>query len=342
MQDFLEIHEHGAVLQIVLNRPDALHALNLEMIEGLYAALQSAEKNPKIQALLIQASPARAFCAGGDVRWAYHTGLRRDPAIQTFFDQEYTLNHAIYCFPKPYIVLMDGATIGGGAGISIHGSYPIATERFSFSMPETGIGLFPDVGMSYWLSRLPGAMGIYLALTGARLDADQALALGLVRAILPSAQIPAFVQHLLQANWSHQIPQLVVDAALYMDASTKAYVFPEWLNVVDRCFHAPTVEAIVEALARETGDWAATTCAELMKKSPLSLKVTLEQIRRAQHMTFAECIAMDRVLLRHFIHDLDFYEGVRALLIDKDKSPRWQPASLAEITDAQVMSYFMD
>ncbi len=325
---------------ITLQRPHALNALTLPMIIALQQQLQIWEKDSGIHAVVIKALPGKAFCAGGDVRWLYDAGKQHDPKQMQFFWHEYRLNHFIHHFSKPYIAFMDGITMGGGVGISLHGSHPVASERFMFAMPETGIGFFPDIGASYLLSRCPGHFGEYLGLTGHRLGAADALALGLVKHVILAEHIQDTITCLMGADLSTDA-HACVDACL-QDLALPIQPIPimEFKSAIEDSFHCNDVASIFARLARSNDAWHQETLQTLSQKAPFSLKITLAQIQKAKSMTMAECVKMDYCLVGHFIRDHDFYEGVRALLVDKDKSPQWQPNSLSQVTDARVADYF--
>jgi len=325
---------------ITLQRTQALNALTLPMIVALQEQLHAWKNDEAIHAVIIQAAPGKAFCAGGDVRWLYDMGRNNDPHQMQFFWHEYRLNHFIHHFGKPYIALMDGITMGGGVGVSLHGSHPVASERFLFAMPETGIGFFPDIGASYLLARCPGEFGVYLGLTGARLGPADAHQLGLVKQIIPSDQFQNVLANLIEADLS-------IDAHARVDACLQCYAMPMQpgpvMNskaAINSCFNYDDVESIMAALIETDDTWQADTTKILEQKAPLSLKVTLEQIRKAKFMSMGDCIKMDYCLVGHFMQGHDFYEGVRALLVDKDKSPHWQPEQLSQVSKANVADYF--
>lgn len=330
----------GQIGLITLNRPQALNALNLAMIKALQQQLQLWNDDNKIQAVVVQAAAGKAFCAGGDVRWLYEAGLAKNPEQMQFFWHEYRLNHYINNFKKPYIPLMDGITMGGGVGISLHGSHPVATERFVFAMPETGIGFFPDIGASYLLSRCPGQMGIYLGLTGNRIGAQDAHALGLVKYMIAANKLEAVLESLLKTDLSKDAHQSVKACLTKFVMSTEHAPIESEQIEINACFAQSTVEKIFAALQAKGNEWALATLHNLEQKAPLSLKVTLAQIQKAKSMSMADCMKMDYCLVSQFMQEPDFYEGVRALLIDKDKSPHWQPESLALATEAKVADYF--
>lgn len=324
---------------ITLDRPNALHALNLAMVEALTTRLTLWQHDPNIHAVVIQAVPNKAFCAGGDIRWIYD---QRDhfSTQMNFFEREYQLNQLIHDYPKPYIALMDGMTMGGGVGIALHGSHPVASERFVFAMPETTIGFFPDIGGSYLLSRCPGYFGVYLGLTGDRLSPLDAHGLGLVKARVLSEDFPHLLR-LLQTTDLSDDPFQRVDTCLKKVAQPEED--PPWLSrqtTIDACFGLASIELIHEALLETNQEWCESIRANLIKKSPLSLKVTLQQLRLARTLDLDACLQLDRTLVRHFLQNNDFYEGVRALVVDKDQQPQWQPAHWADVTSDMVQHYF--
>ena len=328
---------------ITLSRPQALNALTLPMIKALQQQLTAWRSDETIQAVVITGAGDKAFCAGGDVRWLYETGHHHTTEAMSFFWHEYRLNHCIHHYPKPYIALLDGITRGGGVGVSLHGSHPIASERFKFAMPETSIGFFPDIGASHLLSRCSGESGVYLGLTGNRLCAAEAYFCGLVKAVVPSAQFSALLESLTVADLRAD-PFGLVDACIapFANQSSEGAKTPIESNLssINACFSAKTVEAIATKLAECQTDWATTVNTDLLAKSPLSLKVTLEQLRRAKSLSMAECITMDYSLVGHFMRGHDFYEGVRALLVDKDKAPQWQPSVLSQVGEGLIAEYF--
>lgn len=338
--------QEGSIGVITLNRPQALNALNLEMIIMLQKQLLHWEKDDTIRAFLIQGT-GKAFCAGGDVRGLYHLGMDKDidrkPEQLQFFWHEYRLNNFIHCLSKPYIALMNGITMGGGVGISLHGSHAIATEQFSFAMPETGIGFFPDIGASYLLSRLPGAIGIYLGLTGARLSAEEAYELKVIKYLISSENLDGILQTLNHLALSREPTEAHNQVTAYfkeISYSKKTNDLKGQQEKINEYFSKSSVEEIIQALEKSEGQWEQNVLNTLQQKAPLSLKVTLEQLQRAKSMSLSNCLAMDYCLVKQFMKDPNFYEGIRALLIDKDKSPHWLPATLKEVSKHQVISFF--
>jgi enoyl-CoA hydratase len=325
---------------ITLTRVQALNALTLPMILALQEQLQLWESDNGIHAIVIQAAPGKAFCAGGDVRWLYDAGKNNDATRQMeFFWNEYRLNHLIHRLTKPYIALMDGITMGGGVGISLHGSHPVASEKFVFAMPETSIGFFPDIGASYLLSRCPGNFGKYLGLTGNRLNAEEAMSLGLVKYLIPSTDFDKVLNQLLFADLSTNAHE-AVHACLRAYNSVHTLLAISHQREIEDAFAFERVEDIMSFIERKDDRWHQDMLRNLQEKSPISLKVTLEQLIRAKSKSMAECIATDYVLVAHFMQEPDFYEGVRALLIDKDKTPKWFPAALQDVTETMVDRYF--
>ncbi|MBA2711286.1 MAG: enoyl-CoA hydratase/isomerase family protein [Tatlockia sp.] len=325
---------------VTLTRPQALNALNLSMIKALQQQLELWQKDDAIHAVVVQAEEGKAFCAGGDVRWLYEAGLAEDPEQMQFFWHEYRLNHYIHQFKKPYIALMDGITMGGGVGISLHGSHPVATERFVFAMPETGIGFFPDIGASYLLARCPSATGLYLGLSGNRLNAHEALSLGLIKKVINSEQLPQLLTTLVNTNLAADAHHRVSACLQNLASPLEKSAIEDGLASINSCFAKDKVEAIFQALDLRADEWSLSLKRTLEQKAPLSLKVTLAQIQKAKTLSLADCLKMDYRLVNHFMQDSDFYEGIRALLVDKDKSPKWQPESLSLIDDAKVQRYF--
>ncbi|MBN9000481.1 MAG: enoyl-CoA hydratase/isomerase family protein [Rhizobiales bacterium] len=326
----------GRIGLVTLNRPAALNALNQAMVEALSAALRDCAADEAVAAVIVRAN-GRAFCAGGDIRHAHDIGREGPPAYE-FFRHEYRLNAQIHHFPKPYVALIDGFVMGGGAGISIHGSHRVFAEGAVFSMPETGIGFFTDVGSSYVLARLPHEIGVYCGLTSARLARGDALHVGIATHAAPAAAFDAIVDALAGSG--------DVEAVLapYRSATTP----PETLGAVDaeiaRIFATGTVDAILARLDAVEGQHApffGRAADAIRSKSPTSLKIVLRQIRAARALDFDDCIRLDYRIAHQILTGHDFYEGVRAALVDKDRNPRWRPATLAEVDARTVEAHFV-
>jgi enoyl-CoA hydratase/carnithine racemase len=321
-------HVTGHIGMITLNRPQALNAINHPMTRALQAQLSAWEANANIHAIIIQAAACRAFCAGGDVRDIYHQG-QQDPLLAlSYFYDEYRLNAQIHRLTKPYIALMNGLTFGGGVGVSLHGSHRVAFENFVFAMPENHIGLFPDIGASYLFAQLPEALSRYLSLCGHRLNADQAKNFGLVDYTMPYEQREALLTQLSQLDLRHEaharVSACLAGFQQKLSIDDAAHAFNE--EDVQRCFAFPTLPAIVSALQKTANKWAEQTHYTLSKCAPTSLEVNLLQLQKARGLSLADCLEMDYILVYHFLHHTDFYEGVRARLIAKDHSPQWSLA----------------
>lgn len=333
----------GLLGLVTLNRPKALNALTLGMIRRLHSQLRAWAADPEVKAVVVQGAGEKAFCAGGDVMKLYQTGkdaperLGNAPAVQEFFREEYVLNRLIKRYPKPYVALMDGVTMGGGVGLSEHGSHRIGTERLLYAMPETAIGIFPDVGGSYFLPRCPGKLGLFLGLTGERLKASDCLYAGLIDAYVPSAKLDALVEDLAAMADGHAVVSSTI--ARHADAPDKPPLAVH-RAAIDRCFGHGSLEAILAALEAENTEWADGVRATLLAMAPTSLKVTQEAIRRGAGLEFEDCMTMEYRLSQALLAAPNFYEGVRALLVDKDRSPHWQPATVEDVSDAEVERYF--
>ncbi|GAB4223987.1 MAG: enoyl-CoA hydratase/isomerase family protein [Gammaproteobacteria bacterium] len=331
---------HGQLGQITLCRETAMNALNHEMILEITRQLRAWESDNTIKAVIMRSSQEKAFCAGGDIRQLYQAGKSNDPRVLDFFRDEYNLNYYIHHYPKPYIALINGVVMGGGVGISIHGSQRIAAEKITFAMPETGIGFFPDIGGSYFLARCPGETGYYLGLTGDRINTAEALALGIVTHHIPRAQWDAFIQGLLDHAWQDNPHQEVAAVACYYHQDCIDNHVEQKHHKINQWFAQVSLDAIIHALKNADDELAHTIQKTLQAKSPLSLSVVFEQLHRGKHMTLAECLAMEFTLVQHFLAGHDFYEGVRSVIIDKDQQPQWRPNQLNAVTQSQVQAYF--
>lgn len=338
--------QRGAVGFITLNRPKSLNALTLNMIRLMDPQLAAWEQDDSIAAVVIRGAGDRAFCAGGDVIDVYKAGLAAKesgaaPGLSSdFFFEEYRLNRRIFQYPKPYIALIDGFTMGGGVGVSILGSFRVATERTRAAMPETAIGLFPDVGGSYFLPRLKGEIGCYLALTGARIKPADCLYCGLANAYVESEDMPALEAAFAEADWSGDAETVAAQVIEGFSKDPGEASLAAQQAQIDRIFAADRVEDIVATLKEESGDWAKETLATLLSRSPTSMKVSLEQLRRGQDMGFDDVMIMEYRMSQAFMAEHDFYEGVRSVLIDKDHAPNWLPSSLEQVSRGMVERYF--
>ena len=335
MTDSIIARTEGRTGRISLNRPQALHALDLSMVQAITRALQDWQSDPGVKLILIDHAEGRGFCAGGDVVTIAKSAEGHGRAGQTFFFEEYRMNHLMYTYPKRGVVFMDGITMGGGVGISCPCKYRIATERTMFAMPETSIGLFPDVGGGRYLSRLRGRIAQFLALTGARLDGAECLALGLATHFIPSERLEAVKAELVA------VPEHV--EAILKNASEEPGPgrIAEHYAAIDRCFASDRLEDILAALEADGSDWAAKELATLARKSPTACKVSLRLlVESPKQFHFLDEMRMEyAVVVRMFRHP-DFIEGVRALLIDKDNAPTWNPATPEGVTDAMIDAIF--
>ena len=329
----------GRVGCVLLNRPKALNALSTDMCAKMDAQLVKWAEDDAIVAVLVEGAGDKAFCAGGDVRTLAENGPQNSGPAKAFFGTEYRMNARIFHFPKPYISLLDGITMGGGVGISVHGSHRIVGDKTLFAMPETGIGLIPDVGGSYFLPRLPGRLGFYLGLTGARLKAADCLYTGIGTAYVPSDKQEALKAALVDAdlNSPEEVDQVI---GRFAEEAGEAPL-DEFRDLIDAAFAETTIEDICDHLGAIDHSWAGTTLETIAKMSPTSLKVTLEQLLHGADMEFDDCMRMEYRLVNHIVtYQSDFFEGIRAVLIDRDNAPKWSPASLAEVGDDHVLKHF--
>lgn len=334
---------HGPLGLVTLSRPRALNALDLEMFRLLRAQLDAWAGDAAVRAVVIRGEGERAFCAGGDVRSigtapqdAQGRALLRD-----FFREEYGLNHRIHHYPKPYVSLVDGICMGGGLGVSVHGSHRVVGARLVLAMPETAIGLFPDVGGGWFLPRFPGEMGTYLGLTGARANTADALWLGYATHHVPAERFDALLDALAGADWAALSAHEAVTrtlAAFHQDPGPSALAARA--AEVDRLFAPSRVQDILALLAQEPGEWAAATHAALLRLCPTSLVVTLRLLHGGRTRHYDEDVTVEFRLSQRMAARGDFREGVRAVLVDKDGTPRWEPASLDAVSPADVDALF--
>jgi enoyl-CoA hydratase len=318
----------GRIGHILLNRPRALNALDLGMIRALTAALATWREDPSVHAVVIDSSTERAFCAGGDIRAIRaHALAGETDAVETFFAEEYALNAAIAAYPKPYIALIDGICMGGGIGVSVHGTVRVGTEHGVFAMPETAIGMFPDIGATYVLPRLPGELGLFLGLTGTRVAGADAVHAGLATHFVPRANLPALREALARDG--------VAAIAPFARALPPFSLAPH-RAAIDRCFAAGSVPEILERLRAEDTGWAREILATLATMSPSALCWSFAAIRRGARLNLGDALAAELRLTRHVTRHPDFAEGVRAVVVDKDRQPRWSPPSLEAVDPAAI------
>jgi enoyl-CoA hydratase/carnithine racemase len=344
-----EIRNHIAF--ITLNRPAALNALSLGMVKELRTILGQCAADASVHAVLIRGAGEKAFCAGGDIRAIYESYQDGGAVHRDFFITEYPLDYLLQSYPKPYIALLDGIVMGGGMGIAQGSSLRIVGERTRMAMPEVAIGFFPDVGASYFLSRLEGSLGIYLALTGIQIRTADALYVGLADVFLPRASVAALESELAAMQWTGNDPKdrrKTIKAVVQTLANVDLPAAPlcALRPAIDQHFAAADVPALMRSLEDEGrpeyAEWAKQTLDILNTRSPTMLAVTLQLLQRGRTLTLAQCLRMELGLVWRCFAQGDFMEGVRAVLIDKDNTPLWQPSHIDEVTDAAIEAMFAD
>jgi enoyl-CoA hydratase len=332
--DVLTRVENG-VGRITLNRPKALHALTQPMCEAMVAALLAWRDDPAVSLVMIDHAGERGFCAGGDIRMLAQSGAGDGARARAFFFVEYQLNALLESYPKTTLCIMDGIVMGGGVGLAMPCRFRVATERTVFAMPETGIGLFPDVGGGWWLSRRPGASGLWLALTGARIKAADCLLLGVATDYTTSDRVEALKAAILAR------PREIDAVLVAFEADAGEPPIAAHRDAMDRLFGAGDPLAVCRALEADGSDWAKAQLAVLKTKSPQTMAVAYRQLSLGKGLTrFADNMAMEYRIGARVVHKPDFQEGVRAVIIDKDNAPRWSPATLAEVTSAEIDAIF--
>jgi len=346
MSQYVQTRVANGTGMITLDRPKALNSLSLDMVRALTAVLLAWRDDPAIAAVVIGSSSEKALCAGGDIRFFYECGQATPPGgsalLEDFFTEEYALNHLIHFYPKPYIALMDGVVMGGGMGIAQAGPdcrVRIVTEKTKMAMPEVNIGLFPDVGGSYFLSRLPGQLGNYLGLTGLTIGAADALYVGLADLFVPQAQMGALTA-LIDASPGQQLRAAIAQFAAGFAGSAGASTLEAQRAVIDHHFSAGSVAAIMDSLAGESGQFAQRALGAMQQRSPLMMCVTHALLARGARLDVADCLRMERTLVRHNFEHGEVLEGVRALVIDKDNAPVWNPPRLDQISGDMVERFF--
>ncbi|XP_047093935.1 3-hydroxyisobutyryl-CoA hydrolase 1-like [Lolium rigidum] len=345
--DQVLVEANGSTRTLILNRPRQLNALSSAMVTGLMKCFTSYEEDNAVKLLIVKGN-GRAFCAGGDVAevaqsvnkdsWKYGAD---------FFRTEFLLNYIIATYSKPQVSLLTGIVMGGGAGVSIHGRFRVATENTVFAMPETALGLFPDIGASYFLSRLPGFYGEYVGLTGARLDGAEMLACGLATHFVHLNRMSLLEESLKKVDASDPFAICEIIDQFSQQPSLKGSSALNRLEIVNKCFSKRTVEEIISALEQEApsvaGEWVTVAIQSLRKASPTSLKISLASIREGRLQTVGECLRREYRMVCHVMRgdfSRDFFEGCRAILVDKDRNPKWMPPSLGQVHDGVVEKYF--
>ncbi len=339
------VERHGRVGLLIVNRPQALNALDLQAVRRLTQALRDWAADPEVIGVVLRGATREgrpvALCAGGDIKFFHRAGLAGDPDLDAFFTEEYALNHLIHRYPKPYVALMDGVVMGGGMGISQGASLRVLTERSVLAMPETNIGLFPDVGGGWFLARCPGRLGEYLALSGQGLHAPDAIACGLGDVLVDSAGLGELCEQLLRAREPGELRDIVSRCARTPSPSPLL----ARREAIDRHFAQPDLPAVLASLEADSGEFAQGVLEQLRPRSPLMMAVSLELVRRARGMALADELRMERDLMHHCFHPADgvhgdAIEGIRALAIDKDRQPRWNPASVDQVDPRAVREFF--
>lgn len=339
--------ESSYVRMLTLNRPKQLNALSFQMISELLECFQSYEEDSNVK-LIILKGKGRAFCAGGDVAAVVRDIRQGNWRLGArFFAKEFTLNYIMATYRKPQVSILKGIVMGGGAGVSVHGRFRVATENTVFAMPETALGLFPDVGASYFLSRLPGFFGEYVGLTGTRLDGAEMVACGLATHFVPLSRLPLLEAALYKVDSSDPPTISAIICKYSQEPSLKEQSAYHRLDIIGRCFCHRTVEEILSALEKEVrdrkDDWAASTAEILKKASPTSLKISLRSIREGRLQGVGQCLVREYRMVCHVMRgklSKDFIEGCRAILVDKDKNPKWEPSKLELVSDTFVDQYF--
>ncbi len=330
---------------LTLNRPAGLNALTLPMVRQLQQQLDAWAVDPQVHAVVLRGEGPKGFCAGGDIRSLHDSFKAGDSLHRDFFVEEYALDLCIHHYRKPIVALMDGFTLGGGMGLAQGAELRVVTERSRLAMPETGIGYFPDVGGSYFLSRIPGELGTYLGVSGVQIQAADALYCGLADWHVDSARLSTLDERLNTLKWSeHPLKDLQGVLARLGTQTLDNPPLAALRPAIDHFFALPDVASIIEQLRAVTvGDsheWALKTADLLATRSPLAMAVTLEMLRRGRHLSLEDCFAMELHLDRQWFEHGDLIEGVRALIIDKDKQPRWNPATVAELSRSRVDQFF--
>lgn len=332
----------GAVGLITLNRPKALNALTHEMCVQMKTQLDAWRDDAAISVVVVLGSGDRAFCAGGDIRTLYESGKTGTSYALDFYRDEYVLNATIKHYPKPYMALMHGIVMGGGVGVSVHGFYRVVDKTTIFAMPETGIGLFPDVGGSYFLPRCPGEIGMYLGLTGARLKADELFYAGIATDVNVERSNDEIIAGLAEGGLpGNLMSEITGHYVVQQEREGRGLpLLAEHRETIDRIFSARSVEEILDRLDADESAWAAATAKTIRTKSPTATKLAFRQIREGKTLDFDDCMRMEFRMVNRVVAGKDFYEGVRATIIDKDQAPKWQPTCLEDVSDKDIDAYF--
>ena len=338
MTDEIIARKIGQIGRITLNRPKALNALSMDMVHAMTEALLAWKDDDSVKAVIVDGEGEKGFCAGGDIRMLHDSGKAGGEEAWRFWQDEYQLNTLIKRYPKPYVALIDGITMGGGVGISVHGSHRVAGDRTMLAMPETGIGFFPDVGGTYFLPRLAGEIGMWMGLTGARLKAPDCVATGIATHYTPSGDLPALIAALEQADLSGDDALEVLLEEFSGDPGDSDLAHTRGL--IDAAFAGDDVAAMVERIGGAGDSWSQKQAKIIATKSPSALKLTCAAIRSGADMDYEDVMRQELRLSVHCLDGVDFYEGVRAVIIDKDNAPNWSPATLDGVDEASIAAYF--
>ena len=332
----------GCVGQLTLNRPKALHALNLRMCEIILETLQSWSEDNQVKVVLIDhAAGSRGFCAGGDIRMLAESGATDAKEAREFFKSEYRMNAKLQSFPKPIVSFIDGITMGGGVGLSVHGSHRVASENTVFAMPETGIGLFPDVGGGWFLPRLEGELGVWLALTGHRIRGADVGAIGVATHYTQSDRLPDLKNEIVECQFEGDTLDALSRILDRFTDSVTEFSLKDHLGAINRCFCKDEVSEIVTALEAENDEWADQQLKALQAKSPETMKVALHQLRQGAKLeSFRDNMRMEYRIGWRKVQSPDFLEGVRAVIVDKDNAPKWNPSKVEDVRGEDVLKYF--
>ena len=325
--------------EIKLNRPRSLNALTHTMITRFFHHALAWANNPKIGGIVIRSLHDNAFCAGGDIRYIYDEGKTQTAKVLSFFSDEYRLNHLLFHYPKPFFAFLNGLTMGGGVGISVYANHRFVTERYLFGMPEARIGFFPDIGASYFLSRLTKNMGSYLALTGEKLNAHGAISLGLADHLIESHATEEILAKLFETDIRENTDRVIKDIIQPHRKTINGQDFEALTHKVNDCFNSDKIDDILSRLQKADA-WGQDLIKKISFNSPTSLKVICAQLAKGKNLSFDECLKMEYTMVQHFLQGSDFYEGVRAVIIDKDQKPRWEPPTLDQVTPSRVDTYF--
>ena len=348
MSDYIQSRIVNSIGCITLDRPQALNALSLEMVRTLTTILRTWQHDNAITAVLIDSSSAKAFCAGGDIRFFHQVGTSGpqggSASLEDFFTEEYALNHLTHCYSKPFITLLDGIVMGGGMGLAQSGPqcrFAVVTDRTKMAMPEVNIGLFPDVGGTYFLSRTLGQIGTFIGLTGTVIDAADALYCGLADVFVPSAELES-LRHVVTRFEGDDLRTALYDFSAvfsaHCDVSTSNLA--RHRSVIERHFSFDTVAEIMASLATDSGTFVQQAMHAMLQRSPMMLCVTLEALRRGATLSLADCLRMERTMVRRTFEHGEVLEGIRAAVVDKDHLPAWNPPQLQDVRSASVAGFF--